>query len=87
MLYRTTFNWGGLTDSEVSPLASRQEAPQNPGIHGAGGAKSSISYSKRNWKTVFQQPREGSLSSPTHTPSDTLSPKRSYLVQQGHTSQ
>jgi hypothetical protein len=53
---------------------------QHPGTHGAGGAESSTSSSEScKQNTDFQAARKA------HSHSDTLTPTRPHLLQQGHT--
>jgi hypothetical protein len=44
--YKTTFNWGWLTGSEVQSIIITVGAWQYPVRHGTGGAESSMSSSK-----------------------------------------
>ena len=41
VLYKTTFNWGWLTGSEVQSIVIKAEAWQHPGRHSAGGVEGS----------------------------------------------
>jgi hypothetical protein len=57
-LIRTTFNWGWLTGSEVQSIVIKTGAWQNPGRHGAQGAKVSTCCSKgKQEKTGLQAVR------------------------------
>ena len=81
---KNPFNWGWIMGSEVQSIIIKVGAWWHPGSHGAGRAESSMSSSNScQWKTAFQAHSVRVLS--PH-PTDTHTPNRSYLFQQGHTS-
>jgi hypothetical protein len=81
---RTTYIWGWLPGSDIQSIVIKMGTQQHLGRHGAERTENSISSSGGYYQnTGFQAARTRILS---HAHSDTPTPTRPHLLQQGYTS-